>query len=326
MNLSIIIPYINDEHVLSLSLPTLLKSIKGKEAEIIILDNSRFNPLRLDHEQVRVINNHRNVGVGMSFNQGVGIAKSCNIVLMGADVIPQPGWYDTVIKDLEQNNGTIYNCVSSGFSDGREPFNEKSVRRYGAFLLYKVEKKDLPTHSHLHNDPKFSKILQAKWNYRDPDPEHTHVPIRSLLGAFYWMRKEDFQKLRGWNGHRMWGSLEPFLSIKARAHGMQIVINKDLDAAHYYGRSPMRPARHDLQFYNMLFMAYTMFSDALREELIWHLRYGGREEKIEKLNVNQAMKMIKRDHGLVQAERDYNNKHFKHGLISNWDRFNTEML
>ena len=140
------------------------------------------------------------------------------------------------------------------------------------------------------------------------------------------MQKSDYQKIRGWNGHVMWESLEPHLSIKARAHGMHLVVDNELEAAHYYGRNPDRPTRHDLQYYNMLFIAHTMFSDSLRDELVWNLRYGGREEKIEKLNVNRARKMIKRNNGLVQKERDYNNRHFKHGLISNWDKFNTEMI
>jgi hypothetical protein len=250
------------------------------------------------------------------------LAKAAKVVLMGADVIPQEGWYNRVVLTLSESTSTIYNCVSSGFSDGVKPFSPSRSRRYGANLLYLVTKQDIPTSSPLQEDPKFSKILQAKWRYKPPTTEEFSA-IECLLGAFYWMHKSDFQKIHGWNGHRMWGSLEPMLSIKARAHGMSLIVDCMLDAAHYYGREiHHRPIRMDLQYYNMLFMAHTMFSDALRDELVEYLRYGGREEKIEKLNVNQARVMIKRNHGLVQKERDYNNRHFKHGLINNWDKFN----
>jgi glycosyltransferase involved in cell wall biosynthesis len=322
MKLSVIIPYMNDDHALGMVLPHLLKGRDPDECEIIIIDNGSFKPLKLDHPNVRVIRNRRNAGVGGAFNQGVEMAKAAEIVLMGCDTIPQEGWYDRVLETLSKSTSTIYNCVSSGFTDTTPPFSPSRTRRYGAFLLYMVTKQDLPTSSPLQKDPKFSKILQAKWNFKEQDKRKTYVEVGCLLGAFYWMHKEDYLKLNGWNGHQMWGSLEPFLSIKARAHGMKIVVDKKLDSAHYYGRSIQRPGRLDLQFYNMLFMAHTMFSDALREELIEHLRYGGRDEKVEKLNVNQARVMIKRNHGLVQAERDYNNHYFQNGLINNWDKFN----
>lgn len=321
MNLSVIMPYLNDQETLALTLPRILSGMPLGESELIIVNDGSYEKLEVKDPRVTVINLKKNSGVGLAFNQGVEIAKSCNIVLMGCDVIPQDGWYERVLEDLDGSFGTIYNCVSSGFSEEREPFSGLSTRRYGAFLLFTVSKHDLPTNSGLQDDPKFSKILQAKWNYEEPDKGEVFTEIGCLLGAFYWMKKKEYQRINGWNGHRKWGSLEPMLSIKARAHGMRLVVDKKLEAAHYYGRGIQRPTRMDLQFYNQLFMAHTMFSDALREELIDHLRYGGRREKIEKLNVNQARVMIKRDHGLVQRERDYNNHHFKHGLIKNWDNF-----
>lgn len=321
MKVSVIIPYLDDFQTLSIAMPHLLHDIPVGEGEIIIIDNGSWVPLWFPEDpRIRIIRRSRNIGVGGAFNLGSQLAKAARIVIMGADVIPQEGWFNRVVETLDNNPSTIFNSVGSSFSDDREPFTGNPAKRYGAFLLYKVRKQDLPSSSNLHNDPKFSRILQAKWNYREPEGEE-FAEIGCLLGAFYWMHKEDYEKINGWNGHRMWGNLEPFLSIKARAHGMKIMVDKKLEAAHYYGRS-VSARRQDLWYYNMLFMAHTMFSDALRDDLVEYLRYGDRETKIEKLNVNQARVMIKRHHGLVQAERDYNNYHFKHGLIKNWDKFN----
>ena len=109
----------------------------------------------------------------------------------------------------------------------------------------------------------------------------------------------------------------------ARRHGIKLVVDKNLEVAHYFSRSIVRASRPDYQNFNMLWMAHTMFSDSLRDELIEHLRYGGREEKIEKLNFNRAALIIKRMGGAVQKERDYNNYHFIHGLIKNFERWET---
>jgi len=320
MKLSVIIPALDDEKPLGMILPHLMDEMPADESEIIIIDNGSWNELKMDHPLIKIIRNRRNVGVGMAFNQGVETAQSENIVLMGADVIPNEGWYSRVLETLAYNWNVIFNCVSTGFTDGRDPFHKGRLFRYGAKMLYKVTKDDLPSTSPLQNDPKFSRILTAKWNDLEPDPGETFGIIECLLGAFYWMKKRDYQRLHGWNGHRMWGNLEPMLSVKARAHGMQLVVDKNLEAAHYYNRD-VGFRRLDLWYYNMLFMAHTMFSEALRDELVWYLRYGDRDELIEKYQVNLARKMIKADHGLVQAERDYNNRHFQHGLIANWERF-----
>jgi GT2 family glycosyltransferase len=315
----------NDQEDLEFTLEVLLLDIPPGEGEVIVIDNGSFTPITYYPDpRLTIVRNQVNIGVGGAFNQGVEMAKANKVVLMGSDTIPQEGWFERVQETLKGNRTTIFNCLSSGFTDKTKPFHPKARRRYGAHVLYKMTIDDLPKTSILRDDPKFSRILQAKWNFGYPELEFT--PVRCLLGAFYWMYKSQYQKIHGWNGHRMWGSLEPFLSIKARAHGMHIIVDAGLEAAHHYSRSPHRPSRPDLQYYNMLFMAHTMFSDALRDELIEHLRYGGREEKLEKLNVNQARVMIKRSNGLVQAERDYNNKHFKHGLISNWEKFNNEMI
>lgn len=327
MDLSIIMPYLNDSHVLSMTLPRILEGMPEEGAELIIVDDGSFEPLTFPwlHPRVKVIRHETTKGVGLSFNQGVEMAKSCNIVLMGCDVIPQEGWYDTVIQDLNGSTPTIYCSVSSGFSEGIEPFSALRTRRYGANLLYTVTDKDLPDDRKKNDPHPYAKILQTKWIY-DFTMGERFTDIQSLLGAFYWMKKEDFQKIHGFNGHSRWGSLEPMISIKARSHGMNLVIDKSLEAAHYYDRKIYRPVRADHIYYNMLFLASTMFSDALRDELLDFLLYDAAGTKRGRLNVNQAIKIIERNHGVVQAERDYNNRHFEHGLIKNWDKFNNNEL
>lgn len=321
-DLSIIMPVLDEKlSVLEHTLTPILTEIEGKNVEIIIIDNSKYQKITWDHQSIRHIRNGRNPGVGASFNQGVELADSENLVLMGCDVVTLPGWYDRVRITLFDNPPTIFNAACSGYNDDDPPFHKDKIIRYGAELLYTVGRSDLPDDSISKHDKKFSKILQGRWIDSDPDPDNDLTPIGCLMGAFYWMHKSDFVRLRGWNGHRQWGSLEPFLSIKARAHGMKILLDKKIEVSHYFGRDVMRANRQDFAFFNMLFIARTMFSPALADELEYFLRYGGRDELIEKLQVNNARKMLKRVHGLVSDERDYNQRHFDGGLIANIDQF-----
>lgn len=317
MKVSVIIPCLNDAEILKQILPTVLVELPEKYGEVIVIDNGSAEPVELPEDpRVRVIRNQINVGVGGAFNQGAELAKGSKLVLMGADVIPGDGWFDRVLETMKGNSDAIFCAVSVN--------PQKKIKRYGANILYKMSTADLPDNSPNKDNPKFYRILQAKWN--DDKPEDYIATIECLLGAFYWMSKAKFKKIHGWNGHRMWGSLEPFLSLKARAHGMCLALDQGLEAIHTFGRPVTRPKRADLQFFNMLFMAHTMFSDALRDELVDYLLYGDGDEKLGRLNVNQAMHLLKRVSGLVAKERQYNNKHFKHGLISNWEKFNTEII
>jgi glycosyltransferase involved in cell wall biosynthesis len=320
MELSIIMPYLDDLDVLQVTMPRLLEGMPKEGAELIIVDDGSFTDLYVQDPRVKIIRHQTTKGVGLSFNHGVEMAQSCNIVLMGCDVIPQKGWYKTVVQDLNGGPPTIYCSVSSEFSDEVEPFSSSRTSRYGANLLYTVTDEDLPDDRKKKDIHPYAKILQTKWNYDSAGGER-FMDIQCLLGAFYWMKKEDFQKIHGFNGHQRWGSLEPMISIKARAHGMDLVLDKSLEAAHFYDREIHRPVRADYIYYNMLFIASTMFSDALRDDLLDFLLYDTAGTRRGRLNVNQAIKIIKRNYGLVQAERDYNNRHFKNGLIKNFDKF-----
>jgi len=311
-----------DRHVIDRTLKPLLEGIEGKDAEIIINDNSQYVKHFYDHHQIRHLRNQKNIGVGGGFNKGVEHSRSEFLVLLGCDTVVQDDWYDRVLQTLNDHPNTIFNAASSGFTHMSEPFRQPRAIRYGAHLLYKMTIDDLPTHSALKKDKKFSRILQGKWNPVEPDPGEELGAITCLMGAFYWMHKSDYIKLRGWNHHKMWGSLESWISIKARAHGMQLLVDKRLEAAHYFGREIVRPSRADYQYFNMLFIAHTMFHPEIAQELEYHLRYGGRETKIEKLQVNNARVMLKRMGGAVKTERDYNNRHFKEGLIRDIRKFN----
>jgi GT2 family glycosyltransferase len=329
MKLSVIIPYFNDHEVLSKTIPFLIDEIEGKEVEIIIIDNGSHESLVVDGwPQVKVVWNSTNAGVGGAFNQGTQLfARSDRLVFMGADVIPAEGWVDRVIQTLDDSTDTIFSCTSTEFVYDRKDdkiIHVDGKRRYGARIQMKIDRDDLPPDHRDRQFPKYHRILQAQWNYQRADGDFTRVGC--MLGAFYWMRKQDFIKLRGWNGHKAWGSLEPFLSIKARAHGMRILVDNKLEAAHYFGRKINRGSRPDIQYYNMIFMAKTMFSEALEEELIDYLLCGNGTEDLGRLNVKQALKMIKRHAGLIHTERNYNNKFFRHGLISNWQKFQEEMI
>ena len=91
MELSVIMTYLDDREVLGMTLPRILEGMPEEGAELIIVDDGSFVQIQpiLDpryfvgeEPRVKVIRHQTTKGVGPSFNQGVEMAQSCNIVLI----------------------------------------------------------------------------------------------------------------------------------------------------------------------------------------------------------------------------------------------------
>lgn len=301
-NLTAIIPVYNCQEELDSSLSNLVDKDK---INIIVVDDGSRDKIKVP-PGVQLIRHERNLGVGAAFDSGVRKATTENLILMGADVIPDDGWYNNAMETLTTHPMAITCSISSGFTDTAEPFRKGRPMRYGAHILR--------THQRKWGNIMLNDIIQAKWNSRIPEWEGDVGRIGCILGAFYLTTKTLYNQIGGWMGHKHWGGLEPMISLRAKRCGFPLYVSRTIEAAHHFGRTTAseRPPQWPIYFYNKIFMAETMFVDP--KTTYAYLYKDGANNWVRKGHtmIQQDMKA-----GIIQDIRQYHKQNWPLGLIKN---------
>jgi len=316
--ISVCIPCLNEsDENLARVIKNLTEGCEYDDMEIIVWndgsvnDDGSFRPMSsasIPWENKTVLNSTKRRGVGYGFDRCVEHALGDVIVLMGADTYPQRSWLKHVLNTVKSQS---VGCgVSVGLQPGSYDINAEGLyERYGARIIYMVGIDDLPKSSPLRKDPYYKDILEAKWQSKQSD-EPYEIPC--VYGAFYWLTKEFYQKMHGWDtvegeewkGHKYWGCLEPAISLKAKVYGGRGVLYPDFRVGHIFGRIDdifkVRSVRTDLKYWNALWVAHTMLDDAFRDEVLAFPK--------QCLNLSQAQGYIKKNWGKVQDARQRNKR------------------
>lgn len=228
----------------------------GLVIHMIVVDDGSDVPL-ICPPGIKVIRHKRNFGVGAAFDTGVKAATTEELVLMGADILVQRGWDEKVMRILSDYPFAITCSVCSGFNTEDQAFIPGRHLRYGAHIL-KYHETQMRKHTQ-------TNILQARWNREEPAWETDGMAsVGCILGAFYVTTRGAYNYCGGFMGHKLWGGLEPLISIRAKRSGFMLYVARDLETAHNYGRIAQtheRTVRWDMILYNKMFMAHTMFED-----------------------------------------------------------------
>jgi GT2 family glycosyltransferase len=258
MDLTVIIPTFNNQEILTRVLDGLYTTIP-LYSPVIVVDDGSDKPITYKTDKnvigLQILRHKQNRGVGTAFDTGVKAAYTEGIVLMGSDVFVPPDWYSKTMAILNDYPLSITCSVCSGFSGEQKPFREKRALRYGAHILR--------THDLKFPQTTMPDIIQAQWNSGKPEfGDDIVAPVGCILGAFYVTTKTVYNAVGGFMGHKIWGGLEPMISIRAKRMGYKLYVARDLETAHNFGRvdkTKERPSHWDIYFYNKLMMAETMF-------------------------------------------------------------------
>ena len=105
-------------------------------------------------------------------------------------------------------------------------------------------------------------------------------------------------------GHRIWGGLEPMLSLKTWFAGGECRVDPTWRTGHLFGRDShvqkSRGSRLDMYYFNKLFMAYTLFEPEQAKILDNHL--------LKERNPNLARTYLKRNSKAIKLEKKWNDK------------------
>jgi len=253
--LSIIMPHYRDVETTIGTIESLYETIDIDNFEVIVVNDGSGNGFELPDDyrkpNMRYISHFVNNGVGQAFDTGVNIAKSDNLILMGADIrFEKNGWAERMLRVIDKHpKGIIATKCGSTKMD-----------RFhcGADLIFLIENKDISVHHPRKNIPDYRSVLEGKWR-NQTDRGVYQVPC--LMGAFYGTTKAWYNKVRGFELHYKWGSLESYISLKTWIMGGEILVDSENITYHIFNRRPQRQALWDVLIYNQTLVSSVVFGN-----------------------------------------------------------------
>ena len=223
---TVVVPYRNDP-----SLQRTVDNLKELKVKYIVVNDC-------GSDRVGDIRNIKRRGVGGAIDIGVREVKTKYMCILASDTIFTKGHPEDMIR-----GETTISCAT----------NIGTARRMGANLLLKLTIDDLPEASKPKHTLNYRNILEAKWRVK------SEKKIPCVLGACYVMNTEWYRHLKGFLGHRMWGTLEPYISLKSWLAGGDCQIT-DVESNHIFGGNKNKtPQKYVL--HNKLFVARTVLPE-----------------------------------------------------------------
>lgn len=134
MMLSIIIPTKNRDTVFYKTLAAAYKAIKNCKAEIIVVNDSKTNQLKLDDiykDKVTVFDNPKS-GVASARNYGVTVAKSSNLLFLDDDILICENNINYIISFLNKYPNS---CLNLNWEYPQELLNKSKQNVLGRFFI-----------------------------------------------------------------------------------------------------------------------------------------------------------------------------------------------
>lgn len=182
VQLDIIMPSFDRLSVLKRAVDFLLKNTSIKFNLIIVDNNSNSETKKylrnLNHQNIRVIFEHRNLGGSGARMAGLQLAKSEYVAFVDNDIFPMPFYFENLIKTLEDNKEIAAVQSKVVYPNRLIQINRPSLELDDKWLIF------------------FDKDLDKKYN--DPSTELSEEIHWMPSGATLWRRsvfeKESFDE------------------------------------------------------------------------------------------------------------------------------------
>jgi len=282
--ITLVIAEHNEGEQINQSLDNLLEYNNPDTFDIILVSDGSEVPIELDKYAglVKHIKKPYREGVGAAFDTGAEHVTTPHMIIMGSDIrFRDHGCVDKMVHLLNKrrHSKSIICTTNLGInqSAGKTIHSEGLLKRYGARILFLMLAEDLPpkgrSMGQLKDDKAVSNyrnILECKWLSKSAKPL---ANIPAVLGAFYGVRTSWYRYIDGFQGHRYWGTLEPFISLKSWFAGGDCRITTDIETGHLFkARGSHLTQGHDL-LYNKMMMAMVLFERPLADMFINYLGF-----------------------------------------------------
>jgi len=258
--MSVVMPFLNEGQEPVHTVRSLLATSGGVPLDIVAIDDgSQVPPVGLaELPGVRLVRNPRRLGSAGSKHKGVLMARAEHVLVIDAHMrFRSDGWLGAFDDALRASPTTALCSVCLGLDADNMDVDRPRGAYHAADLAF-VDHAPSP-------DRPARQILEPRWAPRQGEGRYA-VPC--ILGAAYGFSKRWFRYIRGLEGLMLWGTEEPFLSLKSWLAGGGCELLGDVGVGHRFREhAPYRTPVHHL-VYNKLWVCRTILPHDLAERLI----------------------------------------------------------
>lgn len=240
-----------------------IRDTAGNDVNIIVIDDAsndgRDYESELKKYDVSYYRNNTRLGSSLGKNLAVSKCETPYFIILDAHCrFYTKDWLDKAIEIIEENDNCIYCCCVQYFNNEEDHQNSKHAKAYGAFFDYNI-----------------NNVISAKWNTIKLSDEPFEVP--SIMGANYICSKRYWNYLGGYNGLRLYGREEEFISLKSWLSGGSVKCIPYIQTGHK-GRTKESPVPYTCSvsevWYNEMVIGYICISEYYETLLkVWERIY-----------------------------------------------------
>ncbi|MBX2828908.1 MAG: glycosyltransferase family 2 protein [Flavobacteriaceae bacterium] len=244
MKLSVIILNYNVRYFLEQCLISVERSLKGIDAEIIVVDNNSEDDscamVKQKFPHILLLENKENVGFSKANNQGVAMAKGEYVCILNPDTVVAEHTFSSALQYAEKKDKL--GALGIYLMDGTGNFLPES-------------KRNVPT-------PKRSLLKMLRRTrgkngyYANYLGEKEHGTIEVLVGAFMLMRRQVYEEVEGFDEDYFMYGEDIDLSYKLMKAGYENEYLGSLSMLHYKGESTQRDTAYLNRFYGAMRIFY----------------------------------------------------------------------
>ena len=313
--LSIIVTYHEEGQAFLQECITQIQQSVGIPHEIIVVDDHSIVPLQAI-EGTTIIRHETNKGVGQAFDTGIGSAIGDDIIFTACDTrYVVNDWAEKLVKEINDHPESLI-CTGVVGLNREKPENmdferrRKIMRCYGATILMFHDKKSNPK-----KESTFRGIIEAKWHPLNKESLDKSYEIPCILGACYGVKKSWYRYIDGFWGHRQWGTLEPYLSLKSWLFGGDCRVAPYIETAHIFKREGVHGITQDSLIYNKMMIATLLLDDYQR-----YIDFLGTNSIVER-----AREMYKSDLPKITAKKEEYKSKMVYNIKDFARRFNIDL-
>lgn len=224
-DISVLIPFKNEKEELARTCQSV-RDTAGERVDIIVL-NDASDPV-FDYEgsvapyNVHYYHSKQRLGSSGGKQRCVELCDTPYFLIFDSHCrLYTPDWLDKALDVLHKDEDCVYCCKVQYFSNEQDHQSPAHMTAYGGFWDYNIKS-----------------LFSCGWNlHRWKEDEPFDIPC--LLGANYLCSKRWWNYLRGYEGLRLYGREETYISWKSRMAGGMVKCIPTIHTGH-----KTRPGNH----------------------------------------------------------------------------------